>query len=49
MPKKSKLKCPKCKSTDIEKDCIDCPKCGMGEVYLCNKCDFFFDQNGEEI
>lgn len=49
MSRKSKLKCPKCKSKDIEEDCIDCPNCGMGNVYLCNKCDYFFDDKGNQI
>jgi hypothetical protein len=51
MPKKSKLKCPKCKSKDFDETHHDCPSCNCGTIYTCNNIDCFceFDENGEEI
>ena len=49
MPKKPKLKCPKCKSDDIETSYHDCPSCNCGEIYICNECLCEFDKIREEF
>ena len=49
MPKKPKLKCPRCNSKNINETYHDCPSCNCGIIYDCDNCGCEFDKNGEEF